>query len=442
MGLYTGQGDLRVIGRRVRTWSGFTRLGDQSVLLLQAGGGPAESLLMRPLSRSLTAPLLAAALVLLSGCGATDALQASATTAPLPLPCTDRTPRLQPAGGVLLGVDLDWAADSAAGFSERTRTRPAVLSAFVPFALERDDVALVDRVVDELVAQRSALMLTVEPFDGLAAVDERGAARLARRVAGWSERGVPVYVRFGQEMNGSWYPWGQQPQEYVRAFRTVADAVHRAAPLAAMVWAPNYAVGYPFRDGRQQFDRSDPVLGQLDTDDDGALTRADDPYAPYWPGAAAVDWVGTSLFHWGDGYPWDRQTVPEEGKFLAQLTGTYGGASGTVAQLPDFVQTYSVGHGKPFAVTETAARWSPGQPGPSPELMRQAWLAQVFSPEVLAAVPTLRMVTWLDWRRREPETRTTVDWRISSEPRAAAGFRRAVSGLRQAGDLGLCLPQA
>ena len=396
---------------------------------------------MRPLPRSLTAPLIAAALVLLSGCGAADALRPEVASAPAPLPCTGTSPRLQPASGVLLGVDLDWATDSAAAFGDRTGTRPAVMSAFVPFALQRDDVALVDRVVDELVAQRSALMLTVEPFDGLAAVDEVGAARLARRVAGWSGRGVPVYVRFAEEMNGSWYPWGQQPREFVRAFRTVAGAVHEAAPLAAMVWAPNYAVGYPFRDGRQQSARSDPVLDQLDTDEDGALTRTDDPYAPYWPGDAAVDWVGTSLFHWGDSYPWDRQTVPEQGKFLAQLTGTYGGASGTVARLPDFVKTYSVGHRKPFAVTETAARWSPGQPGPGPDAMRQAWLAQVFSPQVLAAVPTLRMVTWLDWRRREPETRTTVDWRISDDPRAAAGFTRAVRGLRQAGDLGLCLPQ-
>ena len=241
-------------------------------------------------------------------------------------------------------------------------------------------------------------------------------------------------------MNGSWYPWGQQPREFVRAFRTVADAVHEAAPLAAMVWAPNYAVGYPFRDGRQQFDRSDPVLDQLDTTQDGDLTRADDPYAPYWPGDDAVDWVGMSLFHWGDGYPWDRQTVPEKGKFQAQLTGTYGGASGTVTRLPDFVKTYSVAHGKPFAVTETAARWSPGQPGPSPDAMREAWLAQVFSPAVLRAVPTLRMVTWLDWRRTEPETRSTVDWRVSADPRAAAAFRRATAGLRHGGDLGLCLP--
>jgi hypothetical protein len=38
-------------------------------------------------------------------------------------------------------------------------------------------------------------------------------------------------------MNGTGYPWGQDPTAYVAAFLTVADAVHRNAPTAAMVWA-------------------------------------------------------------------------------------------------------------------------------------------------------------------------------------------------------------
>ena len=37
-----------------------------------------------------------------------------------------------------------------------------------------------------------------------------------------NDSGVPVIVRFAHEMNGSWYPWGQQPTEYVAAFRRVA----------------------------------------------------------------------------------------------------------------------------------------------------------------------------------------------------------------------------
>ena len=50
-------------------------------------------------------------------------------------------------------------------------------------------------------------------------------------------------------MNGSWYPWGQQPEAYIDAFRTVAAAVHALAPASAMAWAPNEGSGYPFSGG-------------------------------------------------------------------------------------------------------------------------------------------------------------------------------------------------
>ena len=95
------------------------------------------------------------------------------------------------------------------------------------------------------------LLLTLEPRAGLAAVTAKVAAALAARLAILNSRDIPVFVRFGHEMNGSWYPWAQQPPAYVAAFRRVAEAVHRQAALAAaMVWAPNYGGGYPFAAGR------------------------------------------------------------------------------------------------------------------------------------------------------------------------------------------------
>lgn len=33
--------------------------------------------------------------------------------------------------------------------------------------------------------------------------------------------GAPVTLRFGHEMNGNWYPWGQRPAEYIKAYRYV-----------------------------------------------------------------------------------------------------------------------------------------------------------------------------------------------------------------------------
>jgi hypothetical protein len=110
--------------------------------------------------------------------------------------------------------------------------------------------------------------------------------------------------------------------------------------------------------------------------------------------------------------------------------------------LRPFVDRWSVGESKPFALTETAARWSPGQRGPAPLAMKTAWLAQAFGPALRAQLPTLRMATWLEWRRHEPETRATVDWRVAADPAVARTYAAATAGWRQGGDLGLCLPRA
>jgi hypothetical protein len=93
-------------------------------------------------------------------------------------------------------------------------------------------------------------LVTLEPHDGLSAVTAESAAQLADALdEAWATHGVPTFVRFDHEMNGSWYPWGQQPDAYVAAYRLVADAMHAGAPASAMVWAPNEGAGYPFHGG-------------------------------------------------------------------------------------------------------------------------------------------------------------------------------------------------
>ena len=44
------------------------------------------------------------------------------------------------------------------------------------------------------------------------------------------------------------------------------------------------------------------ILVPLVSDDDGELTMADDPYAPYHPGDGVVARVGISLYRWGAKY--------------------------------------------------------------------------------------------------------------------------------------------
>ena len=89
-------------------------------------------------------------------------------------------------------------------------------------------------------------------------MDVRAATDLADRLAAYGADGVPTIVRFAHEMNGSWYPWGQDPAAYVATFRLVADTVHAGAPTGGMLWAPNQGAGYPYAGGRVRGEAGQP----------------------------------------------------------------------------------------------------------------------------------------------------------------------------------------
>ncbi len=364
-------------------------------------------------TRRLTAFAVAAAA--LTGCAVVPEPAAA------PVTC-DPTPAaaVVPSDGVYLGANLDWGSRTLAGYAAAAGHAPAVAVSFTGFPLSADDGRDLDGAVDQLAAQGGLLLLTLEPHDGLAAVTDDVATDLAGRLDGYNRRGVPVVVRFAHEMNGSWYAWGQQPVAYVEAFRRVADAVHDGAPGSATMWAPNYGGGHPFTGGRYEARAGTADAAVLDTDGDGAVTAADDPYAPYWPGDDAVDWVGMSLYHWGSAHPWGENEVPEPGKFEAQLTGEYVGLAGDDRGLPDFHATYGEQHGKPVAIPETAALYAPGAGGAGELAVKQAWWRQVHDPGLAGRLPRLAMVNWFEWDKDEPEIGGRVDWTAATGDTGAA----------------------
>jgi hypothetical protein len=283
------------------------------------------------------------------------------------------------------------------------------------------------------------LLLTLEPRGGLDLVTDDVVADVAALLRDYNDDGVDVFVRFAHEMNGSWYPWSQDPDRYITAFRRLATAVHDRAPRSKMMWAPNYGGGYPFAGGQFESEPGTSAFQLLDTNHDGSLTQADDPYAPYFPGPEAVDWVGMSIYHWGNSYPWGENEVPEPGKFHDFLRGTYNGAAGDEEAVPDFYGEYAHDLDLPLAVTETAAMYVPGGGGADELAVKQPWWSQVLAPHNDERLPMLRMVNWFEWRKFEPEVGTTVDWTVTFSPQTLPAFQSALpTWLRFAGDVTRC----
>ena len=321
-----------------------------------------------------------------------------------------------PEGRAWFGMNLDWANQTIVEVEESLGVTPAVWVQFVRFPLDDAGRGHLAGFFEQVGAAGAHGLVTLEPHDGLAAVTPAAAAELADLLAdAWTEYGVATFVRFAHEMNGSWYPWGQQPEQYVAAFRAVADEV-RSAPASAMVWAPNEGSGYPFVGGPHEAAPDSAERAALDTNDDGELTATDDPYAPYWPGEDVVDWVGMSLYFWGLEYPWGENEIAPEGRFAALLTGEPTGAHAEEAPIPDFYGTYAEGHDKPMAIIETAALYDSAGGGPDEMAVKSAWFEQVFSEATRGRFDRIGMVNWFEWRKDEPEVGAVVDWRLGADP--------------------------
>ena len=371
----------------------------------------------------------AVAVLLVAGCAAgvpsVGGIAVSPGSLPGSAPCAVSTVAESiPDAGVMFGVNLDWGAESLAQFADKLGKRPEVAVSFATFPMDAQTVTNVNAAADQVRMNGGTLLLTLEPHQGLAAVTDAVARDLAALVRPFNDTGVSVIVRFAHEMNGSWYEWGQQPIEYVDAFRRVAAALRKDAPATAMMWAPNYGGGYPYIGGAFEAGAGESRFELLDTNADGVLTMADDPYEPYYPGDDVVDWVGMSLYHWGSKYPWGENEMPEPGKFAAQLTGEYNGLNGDDRATPDFYQRYGVDRGMPVAIPETAALFAPSEfTIVADELaIKQAWWRQVVSDETVAQFPQLHMVNWFEWNKVESEVGAAVDWTITSSPEILDSF--------------------
>lgn len=80
--------------------------------------------------------------------------------------------------------------------------------------------------------------------------------------------------RWNHEMNGPWYPWGQQPQLYVVKWREFVALLRGQAPSVSFAWCPNQkGLGYPWV-GANMVQEGTPDHDLMDTNNDGQVRRA------------------------------------------------------------------------------------------------------------------------------------------------------------------------
>lgn len=373
---------------------------------------------MRSLAARVVAFLVVIGTLLLGGALPASAVQAS--TAAVVTPSSGET---------WFGPDLDWGDDAPDGYAGRLGATPSMYGVEVDYPLTGSARKELLRSTRAAAAQGAVLVVSLDPAQSLRSLDPadaRSANALFEEVH--EQYDTQVLVRFAPQMNGTWVRWGQQPTQYVKAFRALATAVHGGSSDALMVWSPSYGAGYPFGEsaGRLQ-DLSATDVAKLDTNGDGQLTAADDPYEPYWPGDSAVDWVGLSMYSFGKGkateaagrdVPLTRNDVPEAGEVAARFDETWGYEQ---PQQGNFYDRFAARDDRPMLL-DTGALYVHSLRGDAELPVKQGWWRQV-----LAAVqdrPLIRGVTFLETNRREPEAAGRVaDWRDTAVPGIAGSLR-------------------
>lgn len=325
-----------------------------------------------------------------------------------------------PDSGAYFGSTLDLGIDSAAAQTQRLGAPAAVLEHVASVPISEEGIATLSDFIQQARSQGALVAVTLEPTDGLGGFDASEATEVVDALA--AARGddaTPLYVRFAPDMNTDRVPWGQRPDSYVVAFRSLSRALHAGLPGAAIVWSPaeRSLSAVPLNS------MATPVgeeTAALDTNSDGVVGAGDDPYGPYYPGDSAVDWVGLSVYHDDSDGGAPTNNLPAAGELESALSG------GPDESSADFYTRYADEPDQPMML-ETAALYSPGAGGPSALGVEQIEIKRTWWRQVIAVTsdrPFVKVVLWRDSSSaRAASSEIVIDWSISGSPDTAAAFR-------------------
>ncbi|WP_341924064.1 OpgC domain-containing protein [Nocardioides psychrotolerans] len=334
----------------------------------------------------------------------------------------DTMPRPGP-GAPWFGPELDIETAVPQDYADALGAAPSSFTFQVDYPISGEDEVFLERQVRAIATLGAVVVVDLQPrtpLEGLGLADAEAFGELLDGLH--DELGTWFLARFGAEMNGSWEPWGQQAVAYKAAFRVLAEGLDTTAPHVETVWSPVYGSGYPYREEQGadgDIGLPDEVdVEPLDTNGDGRLAPGDDPYGPYFPGDDVVDWVGLTLYRFGQDQGIESNVVPT-GEYDARLAETWGYGDGTNGR--PFYDRFAAAGDRPMLV-QTSALYNPAVEGATELELKRSWWRQVFGSST--DHPLIGLISWLEVDRIEPEVDTAaVDWRVTADPEIAAAIR-------------------
>ena len=324
---------------------------------------------MRTNSRLPSLPLLALLVSAGPGCGARVTPMGAPEpdmAAADPAPAGPPSARTPPADGALLGafVGVGDGAEDAFTAEEALIGRP--------WMIDNRFYSYEDWISDRTrwdIAQGKIPLVTWEPHENL---DEIIAGQhddvIHARAQGARALGAEIYLRWGHEMNGNWYPWAGAnnggaaggPAKYIAAYRHVHDLfVADGATNVVWVWCP------------------------LVTD---VPAEPWNHWTNYYPGDDYVDWVGLDAYNWGSSSSCCTWTSFSD--LVADLYHDYAGR-------------------KPLMLPETSSAEVGGD--------KAAWIDDMRA-RLKSDFSAIKAVVWFDINKE-------TDWRIASSPPTLAAYR-------------------
>lgn len=289
---------------------------------------------------------------------------------------------LEPTNGILLGAyaEQNPKVHNSAGGKFYTDEYPKLTgrkhAGYLIYFTYGMPLSKIQSHIDKAKKNGTAIELGVQPMRGMSEVKNDAYLRQLAKDAAAS--GVPIFLRFANEMNGNWTPWKSTPKTYIEKFRMVADVFHREAPdNVAMVWAPG----------------ANPI----------------DTIRSYYPGDKYVDWVGVSLYSIYNPTADPLKQGIDRSSHIAKLDAVYGWYADR----------------KPIMIAEGAVSYM------YPEKMRDVTDWSVYQTQQLYATlplkyPKVKAAFWFDVDAKGTTDRVKY-YGLSNNEKMLAAYRKAIA---------------